>query len=1137
MDGHKNKHKKTIGSVLIITVGIFLLMGLSMSLLAKEPMPEPGAAGMNVLEDVSGEEVLFAKAAEYGSVKIIVGFDIGFQPEGSLLSDAHIENQRLSIDFAQDDVLNMLAPYDVRNVKRFDYIPYMALEVDEAGLEALWRNPKIFSIHEDVPVPPALSDSVPLIEANKVWDYGFDGSGITVAILDTGVRKKHEFLDDGKVVSEACYSSNNGSTSVCPNGEEEQVGPGAGVNCPASIDGCDHGTHVAGIAAGTGGADGLEGVAKGADIISIQVFSEFGLIDCLLAGLSAPCVLTRTSDQIKGLERVLTLSDSFDIAAVNMSLGGGWHSSNCDDDPRKAAIDNLLSVGIATIAASGNDGRTNAINAPACISSAVSVGATNKSDAVANFSNSASILDLLAPGVSIRSSVPKNSYANMRGTSMAAPHVTGAFALLKQANPDASAADILDSLKITGVEVLDSRNSITKPRINILAALNDLGFDKPEITDPQPGVTISSSQVTFVWEDNGLSVNKWQLWVGTTPGGNQIFNSGRLGAAKRAQEVNCIPLIGAPVYVRLKFKVGASWASADFEYQTTPADTPEITSPLSGATLTDNKVTFNWNAGGLCAVENWKLYVGTSSGDGDLYYSGKLPGTDNSHIVKGLPYDGSKIHVRLKYKVAGIWQSLDETYIAPSWTIGITSPTPGSTFTGRNVTFTWADSGGEVTKWRLCIGDEAGDTDYYDSGILDKITLQENATKLPRDGRKLYVRLKFRLHGIWEYADYQYKALDSLPKITAPEPGSTLDDHTVTFEWDDADQAVKNWKLWIGSAAGLRNYHDSGALDAAVTSDTCDVVPTDGRKVYVRLNYKKGSVWKYRDYTYTAVSRAPSIISPVLGTKLLTSQEFVWQSNDAFVRNYKLWVGSSMGDKDLYDSGTLPGDTTTHTATGLPFDGSTVYVRLKYKSGVKWKKIDYEYEVQDTAPYITGPISPLEHSSVTFTWDDGDVTVQKYRLYVGKKQGQSDYHDSGNLSADVLSEEVRQLPINGRKLYVRLKYKVDGTWFYRDYEYNAVTWMFEIYIPEPKSQLPIPNIIFRWRKIDDPPVDKWKLKVGTSVGIGDIYASSWLEPDVTSQLVEDLPLNGKKVYVRLQAKFDGDLHFKDYWYRGPLKPK
>ena len=203
-------------------------------------------------------------------------------------------------------------------------------------------------------------------------------------------------------------------------------------------------------------------------------------------------MLTWSSDQILGLERVYELRDTFDIASVNMSIGGDryYDQTTCDaaNSSRKAAIDNLRGAGIATIIASGNDGYIDSIGSPGCISSAISVGSTWDSagwtnncdghtggttavDDVACYSNSASFLDLLAPGSYIESSVPGGGYESWHGTSMAAPHVAGCWAILKEQLPGASVAEIETALKNSGTPVTDWRNSIVVPRINCDLAL------------------------------------------------------------------------------------------------------------------------------------------------------------------------------------------------------------------------------------------------------------------------------------------------------------------------------------------------------------------------------------------------------------------------------------------------------------------------------------------------------------------------------------------------------------------------------------------------------------------------------------------------------------------------------------------
>jgi hypothetical protein len=132
-------------------------------------------------------------------------------------------------------------------------------------------------------------------------------------------------------------------------------------------------------------------------------------------------------------------------------------------------MDNLFSEGIATVVASGNDGYKNAVAAPACISSSISVGATTDDDEVADFSNSGAPLDFFAPGFAIESSVPGGGWDIKNGTSMAAPHVAGAFAIYKQMRPEATILDITERFRYGGTPVTDTRpgGTITRMRINL----------------------------------------------------------------------------------------------------------------------------------------------------------------------------------------------------------------------------------------------------------------------------------------------------------------------------------------------------------------------------------------------------------------------------------------------------------------------------------------------------------------------------------------------------------------------------------------------------------------------------------------------------------------------------------------------
>ncbi|HEY5808077.1 MAG TPA: S8 family serine peptidase, partial [Povalibacter sp.] len=348
-----------------------------------------------------------------------------------------------------------------------------------------------------------LSTTTPLIGATTALGRGFGGAGQTVAILDTGVDAFHPFLS-GAVVNEACFGG-------CANGSGSQTGPGSGAPLPSVISGSFHGTHVAGIAAGraTPGVS-FNGVAPRASIMAVNVFHRVDNFVVNFCGTSpSPCALYWASDALAGLEHVFLNRNVFSIAAVNMSFGAGSSAAECTGSPYRTVVDNLRSVGIASVAAAGNDGFAAALSEPACVPGVISVGAVNNADVVPQFSNSANFLKLLAPGVLVTSSAPGGSLAMASGTSMAAPHVTGSWALLKQRFPRAGVFALQRALQQTGKPVLDFGSGITTPRVRVDQAVASPAvfahdFTRDRVADiavwrPSTGVWWMMGQPTVQW--------------------------------------------------------------------------------------------------------------------------------------------------------------------------------------------------------------------------------------------------------------------------------------------------------------------------------------------------------------------------------------------------------------------------------------------------------------------------------------------------------------------------------------------------------------------------------------------------------------------------------------------------------------
>ena len=354
-------------------------------------------------------------------------------------------------------------------------------KVSSSQLDALLDSNMVLSLQEDILIEPHLAESIPFIRADFAHDNNLNGNGQIVVIMDTGVDTTHPFFT-GKIVDEACFSrvdTARGIESVCPNGATEQLGAGAsGCNVAGT---CGHGTYVAGIAAAQ--SPNLNGVANGADIIAVHITSRFTSVDDCGSAANTPCLLGSTANWMRAIEWVAQHREVDRIAAVNLSFGGGEFQQACDNRFRPATdtINMLHNIGIPFVVSSGNDGFTNAISYPACITNALAVGAsrTNNNQSLPTFSNSANLVEIIAPGDSVTSSSNGGGITTAAGTSAAAPHVTGAIAVLRNFNPNARLIDIERSLFNGGVDVTDPRNGLVFPRLDVQGALEELGFTDP----------------------------------------------------------------------------------------------------------------------------------------------------------------------------------------------------------------------------------------------------------------------------------------------------------------------------------------------------------------------------------------------------------------------------------------------------------------------------------------------------------------------------------------------------------------------------------------------------------------------------------------------------------------------------------
>lgn len=382
------------------------------------------------------------------------------------------------------------------NIQKTYYPEGFIANLNSAEINALARNSNVEFIGPHIVLKTTLYDSVNIVDAVGAWDMEVSGEQMTgarqtVCVVDTGVDFTHPDLEDKNILG-CNLDCTDGST--CP------------LDCSAT-DTVGHGTHVAGIVAASGG---IFGIGKGANLISTKVFLDGN-------------PNTDTFLLMRAVNWCKNNAATYNISVISMSVASdALYSDYCDSESSQLAqaINSAVANNIAVVVSSGNDGSTTGITLPACMSNAIPVAATDKSDNVASFSNYNWMVKLFAPGVNITSTRIMDrggGYGQSSGTSMSAPMVSGAIAILNQEFAAAGKAksqhpktDIEQALFDSGEDINGlSRNSWT--RIHVLNALYELDIVNPEVS------LISPNDNTFINSKRPVNVNfvcdadDWQL--------------------------------------------------------------------------------------------------------------------------------------------------------------------------------------------------------------------------------------------------------------------------------------------------------------------------------------------------------------------------------------------------------------------------------------------------------------------------------------------------------------------------------------------------------------------------------------------------------------------------------------------------
>ena len=384
----------------------------------------------------------------------------------------------------QARVLAALPAGGFRLKRRHVHLAGFAGWAGRGAIEALAAHPDVARVYLDGRVERTLAQGTALIGADTVQGQGYTGEGVTVAVIDSGIDADHADLA-GDLVAEQCFCDDHPAPNrgCCPNNGATQSGPGAA----AETDG--HGTSVSGIVTSDGTVTSA-GVAPDAGIAAIRVFGNTG------GGLF--------SDIDAALDWVLDNRVALDIRVVNMSLGDGVQRASaaafpCTGSTTTTAVSLLSVAGVAVFASSGNEGYDAGISFPACIPDVISVGGvydgnvgpvswcgnascsvilcTDDPTAADDFvchSSSGALLDVLAPDWRTLTTAEGGGTTNFGGTSAACPYAAGEAALLFEADPSLTPAELRTLMKTHGPLVTNPDNGLAFRRTDVAAALAEL---------------------------------------------------------------------------------------------------------------------------------------------------------------------------------------------------------------------------------------------------------------------------------------------------------------------------------------------------------------------------------------------------------------------------------------------------------------------------------------------------------------------------------------------------------------------------------------------------------------------------------------------------------------------------------------
>jgi hypothetical protein len=445
---------------------------------------------------------------------------------------------------------------------------------------------------------------------------------------------------------------------------------------------------------------------------------------------------------------------------------------------------------------------------------------------------------------------------------------------------------------------------------------------------------IPPGTITFTWQSMS-NAQAYELWVGTSIGGNNIFEGNEVQAT--SQYIFSLPA-ATQLYARIWTEVAGVWYYSDAGFTTSP--TAILSNPAPGQINFDPTQPFQWNA--VSGAQAYELYIGSTQGASNIFNGHQIQAT--SELVEGLP-PATLLYVRVWTEIASAWYYSDSTI----------TTSPGAEFTFPNPGFTLAVDPGEAFQWttgsggqayELWIGTTQGGHDVFQGNEIQ--TTSEIVPGLP-PGAALWARIFTKVNGSWmNYSDVQFNTL-SQASFIYPVDQKTAVNSSQPIQWAAVPGATA-YALTIGSSPGASDVYQGGWT----TATSVPVSLPSGVRLYATimtqlgLSYTLasgavgGTSYEHATFWTEQVPQTPVFTYPTNGqTNVDSGQPFKWGTVPG-ATSYYLNIGTTLGGSDLLSSG--PIQTTERFVSGLPMN-TLLYARAGANVGGQWYTTDISFTV------------------------------------------------------------------------------------------------------------------------------------------------------------------------------------------------